>query len=542
MLTKKKEEMTEEEQYQLQEFEKKKKTFYEEREKRKKMLSTELTKLYKSTGSTIEEFDHQMCAAYIQRIDTEEHLYYHELEIMHLIATLNNERKFLKQINQISDEIDQKHEEHRQHTPAYKDLSAEAAAAQKASTTADENLKSIQDQVDKDFKARDNQPQLIKWYRHSVAQRVRPKPTNTPNTFSQFYVQPFEFVSAMDEIMDPAKRPPSLPEQRWKNFIDYCESKMRASKEQAERSMENEELKNLENKYKDDLDKIEQRFIELETEKNETQDRLLNALIDMHVPFTFRQGQVEIPNDTILVDYDDIVLINKKVVISRNQLILEAGQRKIAELENIRRQHSEHKELKWKISKCNVDIFNLKEEIQEYQLFRVTKLDQKLIRTRIMKNQPQPQEITKPLRDRGKNEVPKEKPSELEILKKGLNTMTEQHKTKMERAAQNLKKLEKKLEKKKQENEKIENEILQMQLSLKERSRIYEIQDTSNKGTAEVRSRRLKQVMLISKLKRAREVQESKIAALRDEVTRLRKCVYTSFGNDDDSTMVGYNS
>lgn len=542
MTTKKKEEMTEEEQYQVQEFEKKKKTFFEEREKRKKMLSAELTKLYKSTGSTIEEFDHQMCAAYIQRIDTEEHLYYHELEIMHLIATLNNERKYVNQINQISEEIDQKHEEHRQHTPAYKDLSAEAAAAQKAAVTADENLKSIQDQVDKDFKARDNQPQLVRWYRHSVAQRVRPKPTNTPNTFSQFLVQPFEFVSSMDEILDPAKRP-SIPEQRWKNFLEYCESKMRASKEQAERTMENNELKNLEIKYKENLDKIEQRFTELEAEKSEIQDKLLNTLIDMHVPFTFRQGQVEIPPDTILVDYNDIVLINKNVVISRNQLILEAGQKKITELENIRRQHMEHKELEWKINKCNVDITNLKEEIQEYQLFRVTKLDQELIRSRIIKSQAPQQETFKPLRGRGKEaEAPKEKPSELEMLKKGLNTMTEQHKTKMERAAQNLKKLEKKLEKKKQENVKIENEILQMQLSLKERSRIYEIQDTSNKGTVEIRSRRLKQVMLISKLKRAREVQESKIAALKDEVTRLRKCVYTSFGDEDNSTKIGYHS
>lgn len=71
--------MTEEEQYQVHEFEKKKKTFYEEREKRKKMLSAKITKLYKCAGTTIQEFDHEMCAAFIQYIDAEEHLYYHKL-------------------------------------------------------------------------------------------------------------------------------------------------------------------------------------------------------------------------------------------------------------------------------------------------------------------------------------------------------------------------------------------------------------------------------------------------------------------------------
>ena len=544
MTTKKKEEMTEEEQYQVQEFEKKKKLFIEEREKRKKMLSAELVKLYKGTGSTVEEFDHQMCAAYIQRIDTEEHVYYHELEIMHLIATLNNERKYVAEINQISEEIDQKHEEHRQKTPGYKDLSAEAQAAVKAAVTADENLKSIQDQVDKDFKARDNQPQLIKWYRHSVAQRIRPKPTNTPNTFQQFLIPTFAFYTADDEINDPSKRPASLPEQRWKNFLEYCEAKKRASRELAERTMERDELEKLEIQSQKELDDIEHSFTQLENEKNDIQDRLLNTLIDMHVPFTFRQGQVEIPNDTILVDYNDIVLINKNVVIARNQLIIEAGQKKIAELENIKKQHSDHKELKWKIAKCQVDLLNLKEEIQEYQLFRVTKLDQELIRSRLMKTKEPPANAAAALgRGKGPNEQPKEKPSEVEMLKKGLNTMTAQHATKMERAQQNLKKLEKKLEQKKQENDKIENEILQMQLNLKERKRIYNIQMKSSEGAADARKRRLKQVMLISKLKRAKQVQESKIAALREDVARLRKCVYTSFNDDDDnSVMVGYTN
>ena len=108
--------------------------------------------------------------------------------------------------------------------------------------------------------------------------------------------------------------------------------------------------------------------------------------------------------------------------------------------------------------------------------------------------------------------------------------------------SKNLKLLKAKVQKKKEENDKVEEEILQMQLSLKERKRIYNIQQKSSEGANEARKRRLKQVMMVSKLKRARQVQEARIAELNEEVARLRKCVYTSFNEGEDfEAMVGYN-
>ena len=111
-----------------------------------------------------------------------------------------------------------------------------------------------------------------------------------------------------------------------------------------------------------------------------------------------------------------------------------------------------------------------------------------------------------------------------------------------ENVSKNLKLLKAKVQKKKEENDKVEEEILQMQLSLKERKRIYNIQQKSSEGANEARKRRLKQVMMVSKLKRARQVQEARIAELNEEVARLRKCVYTSFNEGEDfEAMVGYN-
>ena len=113
----------------------------------------------------------------------------------------------------------------------------------------------------------------------------------------------------------------------------------------------------------------------------------------------------------------------------------------------------------------------------------------------------------------------------------------------MQHARQNLLKLKKKVLRKKAENDKIEEEILQKQLGLKERKRIYNSQMKSSEGAAEARKQRLKQVMLISRLKRGIQNQEQQIAELTEEVVRLRKGVFTSFDDGEDiDMMTGYNS
>lgn len=266
---------------------------------------------------------------------------------------------------------------------------------------------------------------------------------------------------------------------------------------------------------------IDDKLHQLKDKQAKLTDDLLHTLVDMHIPFTFRQGQVEIPSDMVMIDYSDVLLINKKVVQDRNNLILEAGQKKLDELENIKKQRSSIKMLKWEIDKCKVELENLNEEVKEYQLFRVTKLDQELIMG-------------------GGNNRNKEMVSS---LNKGLQHTQKTHEIQMQHARQNLLKLKKKVERKKAENDKIEEEILQKQLGLKERKRIYNSQMKSTEGAAEARKQRLKQVMLISRLKRGIQNQEQQIAELTDEVVKLRKGVFTSFDDGEDiDMMTGYNS
>ena len=514
---KKKEELTEEEQYQIQEFEKKLKNFIEEREKRRKALNAELTKLVKGNLSAVEEFDHQMAEMYMKRFDTEERVYYHELEIMHLIRALNDELKFRQELDEVAQEAIGEASVIKDKEAKLAELKELSAQAAELASTAESNVENLKLQVLKEFKNKDCFNHLKRLF-ESISRRIVPKVVAEPNVFQQFSQPPCVFSDDRKEIQQG--QPPSLAEGPWRNFVEYCERKIQFTKDAAEKGSEAAELKELVQAADDEIERIRSRVAELSEKQAELTDRLLHTRVDMHIPFTFRQGQVEISSDIIQIDYSDVVLIDKKVVMDRNKLILEAGQRKLDELENIRRQHSAHKSVKWEIDKCKVDLQNLEEEVKEYQLFRVTKVDQELIM------------------GGGKNR----NQAEVNSLSNSLQHAQKTHVIRMQRAKANLKKLKQKITAKKAENAKIEEEILQMQLGLKERKRIYNIQMKSSEGVAEARKSRLKQVMMISRLKRAKQVQESKIQELEAEVQRLRRCHYVTFNNGEDFEVMGYNA
>ena len=515
---KKKEELTEEEQYQIQEFEKKLKNFLEEREKRRKALNAELTKLVKGNLSSVDEFDHQMAEMYMKRFDTEERVYYHELEIMHLIRALNDELKLRQKLDEVAQEAVDEESVIKEKEAKLAELQELSAQAAELASTAEANVENLKLQVMKEFKNKDCFNQLRRLF-ESVSRRITPKVVAEPNVFQQFSQAPFVFSDDRKELQ--RGQPPSLAEGPWRNFVEYCERKIQFTRDAAEKGAEASELKTLVQAADSEIEKIRERLRTVADRQAAISDQLLHTRVDMHIPFTFRQGQVEIPSDMIQIDYSDVVLIDKKVVMDRNKLILEAGQKKLDELENIRRQHSAHKVVKWEIDKCKVDLENLEEEVKEYQLFRVTKVDQELIM------------------GGGKNR----NQAEVNSLNNSLQHAQKTHVIRMQRAKASLQKLKRKIKAKQAENAKIEDEILQMQLGLKERKRIYNIQMKSSEGVAEARKSRLKQVMMISRLKRAKQVQESKIQELQAEVHRLRKCYYVTFNDGEEfEEVLGYNA
>jgi hypothetical protein len=235
MLEKKKEEMTEEEQYQVQEFEKKLKNHIEEREKKRKAMSAELVKLVKGNQAQIDEFDRLMCKLYMQRFDTEEIVWYHELEILYIIDSLNNERTLKKILDNKDEENTNLKDEIRGTTNLLTELSAEHSTSHGSSSKAESDLEQKRLQVMKEFRTKECSKDLNYLY-NRVFRRIKPKISDGPNTFQHFLQGQFVFANDTKEIN--SVKPPSLIEPSWNNFQKYCEDKLNLSRDAAIKNFE----------------------------------------------------------------------------------------------------------------------------------------------------------------------------------------------------------------------------------------------------------------------------------------------------------------
>jgi hypothetical protein len=439
------------------------------------------------------------------------------MEIMNIVLSLDKERNQKEKIVKTQKSILQNTLLLDDRKPLAEEIRNQINTLKITREKVEQDMQQRKTTLEKEFKNKESIAQLQKIYAN-CSRRIKPKISNGANPFSFFYAYPYAFE--YDPLAVQQLRPAQLPEQLWNNFARACEERHALSLDAAERTDDLAQLEIRLQTHDDQSSLIQQSKENTEESLQSLHEELLKTMVDVSVPFTFRQGQVEIPTYPIIVDFTDVVLIEKQSILEANRLINIAGDRKVKELEEIRKERAAANHVRWEIDFDSVLMKNLVDEIQEYKLFRPSKDDQELI-------------------NGGGTNL---KQRVVISLRKSLDHTTTKHFENVAHARFEIKTLKNKIASKKAENQKIEDEIIQMQLNLKEKKRIYKIQIKNDDVTKDARKRRLKQVMMISKLKRARLAQETQIAELKTEVRRLRNCVYTSFVNNekfDPSTNLG---
>jgi predicted nuclease with TOPRIM domain len=84
--------------------------------------------------------------------------------------------------------------------------------------------------------------------------------------------------------------------------VKHCDDKLILSKESAHKNFEAEELKARLQTLEGKNSQIEEQLNQHEQDQSSVNSNLLATLVDLHIPFTFKQGQVEIPSEVVLVD------------------------------------------------------------------------------------------------------------------------------------------------------------------------------------------------------------------------------------------------
>jgi hypothetical protein len=123
--------------------------------------------------------------------------------------------------------------------------------------------------------------------------------------------------------------------------------------------------------------------------------------------------------------------------------------------------------LKWEIEKFEVDKTNFGEMMQEYKLYWPSKEDHE----------------TTGCKNRNERKV--------KSLRSSLERYQTNHFAQVFDVKATLRKLEKKIFTKKKDNSKVEEEILQLQLGLRERRRIFNIHEEANNAAKQTRAQNI---------------------------------------------------
>merc|ERR1712054_472441 len=105
------------------------------------------------------------------------------------------------------------------------------------------------------------------------------------------------------------------------------------------------------------------------------------------LPFKLKQGQIEVQQAAVVTDFGDSVFIQKGVVQELNTRIKQLGGEKVDKLKEIRDFRKGIIELRWENQKLDMEAEDLVTKIKDFQLLRVTKDLQKLMKGGTEQNQ-----------------------------------------------------------------------------------------------------------------------------------------------------------
>ena len=227
---------------------------------------------------------------------------------------------------------------------------------------------------------------------------------------------------------------------------------------------------------------------------------------DLELQLKLKQGQVEVEQSAVVTDLGDAVLIPNTVVMELNRYIKIRGREKVSILEEIKAGGKRTAELNWEKRRCMVETHDLKETTRDFQLMRVTKDLQELIKG-------------------GYSDVHAQVNAALEAK---VNALKKQHEANLSARKQALRRLVGQTKEKLQANTKLEQAIMEASVAVAQREQIATMQlaAADKEGLAR---RKMKEVVTRRRLLELARAQTDEVDILREELDRLRQRTFPSF-------------
>lgn len=338
------------------------------------------------------------------------------------------------------------------------------------------------------------------------------------------------YTDVLDMLIKKKKRPPmSLMEHRLA-LHEYPEGVDDIVIEKLDRSRDTKiqaelDLARMSDMIKDmnqRFDKIVKRDDEVRSNKERLraeldavqEERYQNAF-NIDILFSLKQGQVEVEQAAVVTDYADSIMIHRKEVDQVNARIVDLWKDKLGVMAEIKAARGELAKSNWEQRRLEMTFEDLTEKTREFQLQRVTKSLQELIKS-------------------GQG-VEARKEAEISTLERKVEFYNSSFEAKVQERRSKLAKLRRMTKDMARENVQLEEDIRELEISVSERKKIYDLKFEHEDGGSKERVN-FNEVVARKRLVDIAKAQAEEIEFLREELTRLRQRTFPSFSHITNNT------
>ncbi|KAL7754306.1 hypothetical protein RI367_000287 [Sorochytrium milnesiophthora] len=383
-------ELSEEEKKLIKEFDKKVATKKEEMEKYRKSLEAELRKLQQSVQDLCAAFDDLLRKFFKKRTQTDSAIFQQELRIIKL------EQSIL-----FSEDDDTKHATvllQMEKVKREKHLVNELLPGAKAALERIEELYEQTVRRDKDIEKQFKKEFHIHEFYYDLLYKLFKRRTDgtmdaalTAEDENDEWTQ-YSPYSDLEKTMLPSSRPvpdlsieSDLPEglstDIWQNLVAFRNRKVDSEREVKNAQFRLGETQTIVQTLMQRMERLNAEAEHLSGELSDFMEYRFLSMYNMDNLFELKQGQVEVAQAPVVTDYSSAALIDRHMVESVNERIVELGRQKVDALKEMKEYRKGIYTLQWENNVLDFQAEDLVIRTRDIQLLRVTKEMQEYLRS-----------------------------------------------------------------------------------------------------------------------------------------------------------------
>ncbi|KAI5277499.1 Cilia- And Flagella-Associated Protein 43 [Manis pentadactyla] len=508
---------SEEERKQFKDYEKKVKELNEERDKYRKSLEAEMKKLQNSIHESTQNFDEHLKRLFERRVKAEMVVNQEELKINNLVYSLlldeeiSSREAFLnnylvrkqEEKSRTSEAIRKSREDLDVYKEHYDNLLAEDKVLDRSFKKEFSEIPSHQ--VDILYKLFKRRPRIHKQKVHSDTASIIPfgeRPGSGKLNKDAFA----QLMKTMDDLDNINNMPEGLDSLVWDRFCTTRRAKVENEQKVKQKAAGLMEMSAFLRRRVEDDEKVQQEIEKVFHELILLQEEKGKFQLNLTVQILLKQGQVELENFQLLLEYSDAILINRNIIEDLNSVIRTQGQKKVASMMESKDVHKGIFQIEWEHKKMEMEMEDLNQKAWDIQMLFFSRDRQKYL-----------------------NEQNYEKSVALQIgiMEQTIDVLDKTHKKNVENCKKLLKKLGKSSNQKDVANYSLSCNLREELVAVSERKDICNAMES--KLTCEkIAKERYENMMQQRKLINISKEQAEQISILQAEVERLRMKTFPS--------------